>query len=126
MAQIKLPAGVQGISGKLGKLFFRTLPDGRVIVSLRKMRERTKPPTKKEIKGRQRFAKVNKEWQSLSDKQREYLDLELKANRGKFNGKTYYTLRGYFIAKRLYELNHAADLMPLVIPQPVVITNKPS
>ena len=104
MAQIKLPAGVQGISGKLGKLFFRTLPDGRVIVSLSKMRERTKPPTEKETKIHQRFAEVNKEWKSLSDKEREYLDLELKANHGKFNGKSYYTLRGYFIARRLYEL----------------------
>lgn len=107
MAQIKLPAGVQGISGKLGKLFFRTLPDGRVIVSLSKMRERTKPPTEKEIKGRQRFAEVNKEWQCLSYIQRSDIYLDWKANNGKFNGKYYCTLRGYFIAKRLYELNRA-------------------
>ena len=107
MAQIKLPAGVQAIDGKLGKLFFRTLPDGRVIVSLSKMRERTKPPTEKEIKGRQRFAEVNKEWKSLSKEQWECLNLEWTANCGKFNGKFYCTVRGYFIARRLYELNHA-------------------
>jgi hypothetical protein len=90
------------------------------------MRERTKPPTEKEIKGRQRFAEVNKEWKSLSKEQWECLNLEWTANHGKFNGKFYCTIRGYFIARRLYELNHAADLEPLVIPQPAVITNKPS
>ena len=107
MAQIKLPAGVQGISGKLGKLFFRTLPDGRVIVSLRKMRERTKPPTEKEIKGRQRFAEVNKDWKSLTEEQRKDVYRIWTANHRKFNGKFYCTIRGYFIARRLYELNHA-------------------
>ena len=107
MAQIKLPAGVKAMDGKLGNLFFTALSDGRVIVSLSANRERTKPPTEKETKIHQRFAEVNKEWKSLSKEQCECLNLEWTANHGKFNGKFYCTIRGYFIARRLYELNHA-------------------
>lgn len=126
MAKMKLPAGIQGISGRLGKLHFRTLANGIVSVSIGEKRERTSQPTEKETQQRQRFAEVTQEWYCLSDVQRRDIYRDWEHNHREFNGKIYYTLRGYFIAKRLYELKHAADLLPIIIPHPVVITNKPS
>ena len=126
MADILLDPAIMSISGRVGKLMFKRTPSGKIRVYKYEKPLRKKPLTKGELEVRNRFKTAAKEFGQLTEEQRKDVYREWIAFQRKFNGKTYYTLRGYFVAKRIFELNHAADLEPLVIPQPVVITNKPS
>ena len=106
MADILLDPAIMSISGRVGKLMFKRTPSGKIRVYKYEKPLRKKPLTKMEIEVRNRFQTAAKEFGQLSDKQREDARREWTANQRKFNGKTYYTLRGYFVAKRIFELKY--------------------
>ena len=78
------------LRGKLGNQVFQIRNGKQVVAKMPK--ERTTPPTKKEIEHRQRFATLTQAINRLTPEQ-------WVADGYKFNGKTYCTLRGYAFAR---------------------------
>ena len=104
MAQVIEIKTVRGMEmmfrGKIGNQVFQ-VRNGKQIV-MRLPRERTSPPSSKEIEHRERFATLTQAIQRLTAEQWEFLRKEWNAAGYKFNGKRYNTLRGYAYA-RLYK-----------------------
>ena len=85
------------LRGKLGNQVFQIRNGKQVVAKMPK--ERTTPPTKKEIEHRQRFATLTQAINRLTPEQWEWLRGKWVADGYKYQGKTYYTLRGYAFAR---------------------------
>ena len=106
----QLNPNVRNISGKSGQMLFKTFTkrDGSKetrLYILPKRRgggygyERTNKPSDAEIDNRILFAKSAEYYKSLTPEQlQDYRD-QFAADKFKFNGKRYNTLRGYIVAK---------------------------
>ena len=57
MAKIILNSFIKSISGRVGNMFFRTYPSGKVTMTCNAPAKRTKPASDAEIKARALFAK---------------------------------------------------------------------
>ena len=85
------------LRGKLGNQVFQIRNGKQVVTQMPK--ERTTPPSEKEIEHRQRFATLTQAINRLTPEQWEWLRGKWVADGYKFNGKTYCTLRGYAFAR---------------------------
>ena len=101
IVEIKTARGVgMMLRGKLGNQVFQVRNGKQVVAKMPK--ERTTPPSEKEIEHRQRFATLTQAINRLTPEQWEFLRKEWKASGYKFNGRKYCTLRGFAFA-RLYK-----------------------
>ena len=119
--KVTLAAGIKSISGSVKQrngslLVFRTFTKPAVgrkpgetetRAYFMPKRERSTPPSEKELAVRQRFAKATLYFQSLSNEQREMYAKAWKRDKYMFNGKKYATLRGYIVAH--YYAGHPVD-----------------
>ena len=110
--KVTLPAGIKSISGAIkqpngAQIVFRTFTKPAVgrkpgetetRAYFMPKRERSTPPTEKELAARQRFADATLYFQTLSNGQREMYAKAWKRDKYMFNGKKYATLRGYLVA----------------------------
>ena len=112
--RIDLMPGIASMSGKLkskspyGKdMIFKTYrrPDGktetRAYFAPKGGYQRTTPLSDKEIEARKRFARFSFIFKQMPEETKLQYAREMKAAKGKFNGKEYRSLRGYIMA-RLY------------------------
>ena len=115
-----LEAGIESMSGKCGSLLFKTFTkaDGTkqthaYIMPKKGYNKRTgeyiygysrkSKTTKKETVARERFAKAAEVVKNMPQDEKMRYDKEWKADKFKFNGKEYNTLRGYIIARLFAE-----------------------
>ena len=114
MAKCELKNGIiKSISGTIEKRSYITKDGkhsictvGRVIngkqhIYLREYKPRKTPLSPAELQARQRFAVVQNQIAHMPKEQMEQYAQEFKTSAGKYNGKSYLTLRG-FIAAHLY------------------------
>lgn len=101
MAKVELPAGIKSISGRIGNVVYRTLPNGKIIATRYQKRERTTPVSDAERKARRIFADAAKDWLSQNDTYRAFIQRNYNACKGMYHGKHYNTVRGFFIAMRI-------------------------
>ena len=112
--KVDLMPGIASMSGKLkskspyGKdMIFKTFrrADGktetRAYFAPKGGYKRTTPLSDKEIEARKRFARFSFIFKNMPEETKLQYAREMKARKGKFNGKIYNTLRGYIMA-RLY------------------------
>lgn len=84
------------LRGKLGNQVFQ-VRNGKQIVT-RIPRKRTSPPSEAELARRTQFAEVQAELAGLTSEQWEMFRKAWKAAGYKFQGKQYFTLRGFVCA----------------------------
>lgn len=101
MAKVELPAGIKSISGRIGNIVYKTLPNGKVIATRYQKHERTTPVSDAERKARRLFADAAKDWLSLDDNYRAFIKRNYDSCKGMYHGKHYNTVRGYHIAKTM-------------------------
>ena len=105
MAQVIEIKTVRGaeimLRGKLGNQVFQVRNGKQIVIN--KPRQRTTPPSDKEIERRRQFAVLSKAINLLTPEQWDYLCKEWQAAGHKFRGKTYSTLRGYAFARLHHE-----------------------
>ena len=89
------------LRGKLGNQVFQVRNGKQIVIN--KPRQRTTPPSEKEIERRRQFAVLSEAISLLTPEQWEYLRKEWQAAGRKFRGKTYSTLRGYAFARLHHE-----------------------
>jgi len=112
--RIDLMPGIASMSGKLkskspyGKdMIFKTFhrPDGktetRAYFAPKGGYKRTTPLSDKEIEARKRFVRFSFIFKQMPEETKQKYAREMRAAKGKFNGKIYSSLRGYIMA-RLY------------------------
>ena len=105
MAQVIEIKTVRGaeimLRGKLGNQVFQVRNGKQIVIN--KPRQRTTPPSDKEIDRRRQFAVLSEAISLLTPEQWDYLGKEWRAAGRKFRGKTYSTLRGYAFARLHHE-----------------------
>ena len=89
------------LRGKLGNQVFQVRNGKQIVIN--KPRQRTTPPSDKEIERRRQFAVLSEAISLLTPEQWDYLCKEWQAAGHKFRGKTYSTLRGYAFARLHHE-----------------------
>ena len=89
------------LRGKLGNQVFQVRNGKQIVIN--KPRQRTTPPSDKEIERRRQFAVLSEAISLLTPEQWDYLGKEWQAAGRKFRGKTYSTLRGYAFARLHHE-----------------------
>lgn len=85
------------LRGKLGNQVFQVRNGKQIVIN--KPRQRSTPPSDKEIEHRRHFALLAEAINLLTPEQWDYLCKEWQAAGRKFRGKTYSTLRGYAFAR---------------------------
>ena len=105
MAQVIEIKTVRGaeimLHGKLGNQVFQVRNGKQIVIN--KPRQRSTPPSEKEIERRRQFAVLSEAISLLTPEQWDYLGKEWRATGRKLRGKTYSTLRGYAFARLHHE-----------------------
>lgn len=105
---VELPRGIASISGTVAKSGNRKLvaktfrnADGtkRTRMYWMEKQQRSTPVTDKEAANRVRLAQAAQFFCQLSPEDKERYALEMRKSNYRFNGKDYFTLRGYVIAR---------------------------
>ena len=111
MAKCDFAGGIKNVRGTLSKTIFfdhgkkitrrvvAKVCNGKQRVYIRDERQRSTPPSEKELCARVRFTAAATYWMSLTDEQKQQYALEMRRANCKFNGKQYKMLRGYVIAR---------------------------
>ena len=110
--KVDLMPGIASMSGKLKSkspygrdMIFKTFrrPDGktetRAYFAPKGGYKRTTPLSDKEIEARKRFVRFSFIFKQMPEETKQKYAREMKAAKGKFNGKIYKTLRGYIVAR---------------------------
>ena len=98
MAKVILMPGIESISGKVGKVVFKTNKKGETFMYRAERSPRKSAITAKEKAHREKFAQACAFWKSLGEVGKLSWAAMYEKELGRFNGKTYNTLRGYVIA----------------------------
>ena len=95
--QIKTAGGAgMMLRGKLGNQIFQVRNGKQIVMQM--PRKRTSPPSEAELARRTQFAEVQAELSGLTSEQWEMFREAWKAAGYKYQGKQYFTLRGFVCA----------------------------
>ena len=104
--------GIESISGRVGKVVFKTRKNGQTYMYPSEPSERKTKISANEIRNREAFATAAREWHNMAEIIRNHWRSEYQFNEQTYNGKKYATLRGYFLAKKMAELKNEKKKKP--------------